>query len=328
MVFGNLHFLRPWWLLALIPLTVILVRLWRYSHAEQHWQAVCEPQLLPYLLIDVQDKLHRYCIALLGCAWFCAVMALSGPSWTQLPQAIYQAQRAQVLVLDVSANMAAEDIKPNRLARARYKVLDILHQSKEQQTGLIVFTGKPFVVSPLTQDAETIAAMVPALTSDIMPVAGSNIGAALRQAAALVKQAGINQGHIILITASQPTLLDNSVAKQLQQQGLQLSILGIGTAVGAPVPNMTADEDTKLAKLDIAGLTRLAAAGDGDYIAFTDTDADIKALLAMQPASSAEAKRTGQSITVWQDQGYWWLLPVLVIAALVFRRGWFERITQ
>ena len=75
--------------------------------------------------------------------------------------------------------MDATDLKPSRLTLARFKVLDILNRTKDGQVGLIVFAGDAFVVSPLTDDVQTIAALVPVLTSDIMPAQGSRIARGL-----------------------------------------------------------------------------------------------------------------------------------------------------
>src|SRR5437016_540869 len=91
-------------------------------------------------------------------------------------------------VLKSRRQMNATDLKPNRLTRAKYKILDLLKQQNEGQTGMLVFSSKPFVVSPLTQDAATIAAMVPMLDLNILPVQGEDIGAGLRKAAEMIKQ--------------------------------------------------------------------------------------------------------------------------------------------
>lgn len=322
---ANLHLLRPWWLLALIPLAWIIARWWRNEYYYSVWQGVCEPHLLPHVLAQGPSA-HRYLVAAFACAWFGIVLALCGPAWEHTQQAIYKAQQAQVIALDMSDNMAAEDIKPNRLARARFKALDLLHQSKEIQTGLIVFSSEPFVVSPITQDAETIAAMVPILRSDILPVTGQNIGAAIEKAAALFQQAGIPQGRIIVVTASSPTAADIAAAEKIFKQGYRLSILGIGTALGAPIPG--GGDTPILAKLDKPGLEKLAQAGGGQYYAFTPSDADVAELLQTQNNNKIKVEKTAETAEQWLDQGYWLLLPVLLLAAFMFRRGWFEELTR
>lgn len=330
MLISHFQLLRPWWLLALIPLTLMLIRLWRNSSAECHWQDVCDPQLLPYLLIGSRQP-RRYCYtAILGFCWLCSVIALSGPTWQRLPLSVYKAQQAQVVVLDLSANMTAADIKPNRLTRARYKLLDMLHHSQEQQTGLIVFTSKPFVVSPLTQDAETIATMVPALSPSIVPVKGEDIGAALTKAAGLFKQASVSKGRIILITASKPTRKDEAIAARIKDEGFKLWVLGVGTALGAPTVSSVFDDGTTtpMARLDRTSLERLARIGGGRYIPFSDTNADVESIVQAAHPNFTDTQKTAQTLEIWVDQGYWWILPILILMGLTFRRGWFESLAQ
>ena len=78
------------------------------------------------------------------------------------------------MVLDLSYSMNSEDLAPSRLARARQKMLDLLVQRKEGQTGLIAYAGDAHIVTPLTDDTPTIANLLPALAPDMMPVPGSD----------------------------------------------------------------------------------------------------------------------------------------------------------
>ncbi|MDE5020693.1 VWA domain-containing protein, partial [Francisella tularensis subsp. holarctica] len=96
------------------------------------------------------------------------------------------------------------DVSPSRLERAKYKIFDILRRIKEGHVGMIVFSSEPFVVSPLTSDANTIENIVTVINSDIVPVQGHNIYKALKKSEQLIEQAGVQQGQIILITDSSP----------------------------------------------------------------------------------------------------------------------------
>ncbi len=96
--------------------------------------------------------------------------------------------------------MDARDLKPSRLQRARFKLLDILAKSREGRTALVVFGGEAHLVSPLTDDSDTIAAMIPALSVDIVPAAGDSLLPALKLAAELLERGGGNGGEILLIS--------------------------------------------------------------------------------------------------------------------------------
>lgn len=88
---------------------------------------------------------------------------------------------SRVIALDVSQSMDTTDVSPSRLERAKYKIFDILRRIKEGQVGMIVFSSEPFVVSPLTSDANTIENLVTVINSDIVPVQGHNIYKALKK---------------------------------------------------------------------------------------------------------------------------------------------------
>jgi len=147
---ANFHFLRPLWLLALLPLAGLQWAMWRRRAASRSWQSVVDPRLLPHLLIGSDARQSRalpFAIALGGVL---AIFALAGPAWRKIEQPVYRQQSALVVALDLSRTMDASDIKPSRLQRAQLKLRDILAQQKEGDTALIVYAATPFAVTPLT----------------------------------------------------------------------------------------------------------------------------------------------------------------------------------
>ena len=183
MSLADFHFIRPFWLLALLPTLGLWIWLRRRKLSQGVWHTVCDAELLPYLLQDSHAKQSQGRLALGACLTFLAIVALAGPTWQRIPMPVFRNASAWVIVLDLSASMDAEDIKPNRLTLARYKIADILKQRKDGQTALIVYAGDAFTVTPLTDDTETIANQLSALNTDIMPEAGSNSAQALAKAA-------------------------------------------------------------------------------------------------------------------------------------------------
>ncbi|MGD8620263.1 MAG: VWA domain-containing protein, partial [Gammaproteobacteria bacterium] len=286
MALPDIHLLRPAWLLALLPLAWGLWRLARGRHGESVWRTLVDAHLLPHLMVGRDGRFKRLPLWLLGFGGIIAIVALAGPVWQRLPQPTYVAQIERVVVLDISRSMNAADMPPSRLAHARFEVLDLLRRFREGQTALIAYGAEPFVVSPLTADSKTIAAQVPSLTTNLLPVKGpKRTGLALQAAADLLQQAGATQGQVILVTDG----LDNSAtaldaARQLRTRGYRLSILGVGTASGAPVPlagggfAKTGADSLTLSKLDSTALRALAAAGGGHYVRATPDDRDIEAL--------------------------------------------------
>ncbi|MEE9452055.1 MAG: VWA domain-containing protein [Gammaproteobacteria bacterium] len=329
----NIHFLRPDWLWLLLPLAMLLMLLWHKQKPSRHWRDICDPHLIPHVVVRFGSGRRHLFLFSLAMTWLFAVTALAGPSWQLVFQSLYKTTSSRVLVLDLSAAMWAEDIVPNRLTRAKYKIRDLIEQSKEGQLGMIAFSGEAYVVSPLTEDAATIEAMLPELTPYIMPVGGSNIAAALNEAAQLLEQAEQTSGEILLITANAASASDLSVAQRLREQGLQISVLGVGTVDGAPIPNergfsLGQEGEITLSRLDPQSLAELARQGGGQYTELTQDGRDITMLLSEQFSEDYQAGEQDQQTEIWQDQGRYFLWLLLPFILLIFRRGWLEAITQ
>jgi len=278
------HFMRPYWLLALLPLFIILWILIHRHLSSGNWAKVCDPELLPHILITQEKKRQKWPFYLLAIAGLLAILALAGPTWERLPQPAFRDTSALVILLDLSHSMDATDIKPSRLVRARFKVADILKQRHEGQTALVVYAGDAFTVTPLTDDTETIASQLSVLKTSLMPSQGSRADIALEKAVALLQQAGQKNGNILLITDG---LNETRYKKAIQKmKHYQISILGIGTPEGAPIPlgNGGFLKDAQgaivIPKLEQNSLHKLAQLGGGIYQAIKNDDSDIKALAA------------------------------------------------
>ena len=98
---AEFHFLRPWWLLALLPLGWLLWYLARSRGDGEAWRRLVDAHLLPGLLVDTGGTSRRLPLALLGLGWLLLSLALAGPTWTRLPQPVYQAQQYRVIALDL-----------------------------------------------------------------------------------------------------------------------------------------------------------------------------------------------------------------------------------
>ncbi|MEI7995113.1 MAG: VWA domain-containing protein, partial [Methylococcaceae bacterium] len=155
MSLAEFHFIRPYWLLAFIPFVVIVALMLRNKLSHGNWSAVCDAELLPYLLQEKAVNQSRWSLTTGAIAALLVIIALAGPTWQRLPSPVFRNESALVIALDLSRSMDAEDIKPSRLIRARYKIADILKQRKDGQTALLVYSGDAFTVTPLTDDNET-----------------------------------------------------------------------------------------------------------------------------------------------------------------------------
>jgi Ca-activated chloride channel family protein len=322
------HFLRPWWLLAFIPALILLALLWKRKASYGSWQKVISPHLLPHLLTGNIVQQSRLPLLMLALCWLLAIVAMAGPTWKQLPQAVQKKVDAQVIVLDLSLSMFAKDLPPSRLMRARLKLTDILNRAQEGVTALVVYSGTPHVVTPLTDDTNTILSMVNSLSPEIMPIKGNDPIAAIEKAIAVLKQGGLNSGRILLMTDGLPANFADKVESLINYQ-TPLSIMGIGTRDGAPIelPDGSFVKQSNgsivIPKLDIATLKQASRQLGGRFSTITTSDDDIDYLLAdgLLP-SEQEIKETSREFDVWDETGHWLVLIILPFAASAYRKGW------
>jgi Ca-activated chloride channel homolog len=306
---ADLHFLRPWWLLALLPLLGLLWRLWRQNPRMQSLRAVCDEHLLVHLLQNKGEHKRQSGLLFLFLSGVLMSVGLAGPTWFRLPLPSYHALQARVLVLDLSPSMLTSDLPPNRLTRAKFKLHDLLQVQQKGQFGLVVFTGEPFVVSPLTEDGNTIDSLLETLTPAIMPVSGQQLDTALEQAGQLIMQAGFAKGQILVLTASTPDKAAITMASKLYNKGIETSIMPVVADKALP-----------------PFFQPLATAGHGLLLPITDTSKDIQQWLHATTDTEQLTLNAQNEIPLWRDEGRWFILPALLFLLPVFWRGWLQRI--
>ena len=271
---------------------------------------------------------NHFPLWLLASGWLLAVLALADPTWEQQPLPLVQTSASRVIVLDLSRSMLAEDLQPSRMVRARFKVEDILSQNEEGQTGLVVFAGDAFSVTPLTRDTDTIRAQLKALEPAIMPTQGSRADLGLLKAQQLLQQAGVENAQVILIADGVEGNKATQAAARLRQSGYRVSVLGAGTEAGAPLPDsrggVTQDASGKplLVRLESAALQSVAQAGGGHYSPLTGNETDINYLLDSLEGSATSWQSDNLQTQQWKEQGPLLAVLLLPLAALAFRRGW------
>lgn len=326
----DFHFLRPLWLLGL-PLGPLLAWcLWRRLHAGVQWRDVCDAHLLPHLLVASATGRRRLPYVILIAATTLALLALAGPAWERLEQPVYRTLNARAVILDLSRSMDATDFHPSRLTRARFKVVDILRRSRDRPVGLVVFAADGFIVTPLTQDANTIISLLPSVDTDIMPAQGSRADLGLEAAGRMLERGGARRGEVILITDGVKGRRAETQAARLRDAGFRVSVLAAGTPEGAPIPVQGGGffKDLKggivVAMTDHDALRAIARAGGGRFASLSNDDADIEHLLSGETLNpwDVDMQAVERTSEAWRDRGPWLLLCVLPLAALAFRRGW------
>lgn len=320
----SFHFSRPW-ALILIPVVIIQV-LWylRFRHASNPWQDRMRPDLQQQLLAKPEKQPSYLLWTMLALSL--TGIALAGPSWSQQSRPALIKQDNLVIVLDLSLSMLAEDLPPNRITRSKQKLQDLLRQRKEGMTALVVYSGDAHTVTPLTQDTATIRNLLPALDPLMMPKLGSAAEVGISKAVELVRQSGFQKARLLLITDGLDQSAQQGIRKQLPKS-MSLSIMSVGTEAGAPIPldDQGFVKDQKgnviISQLDQSALDSFADSVQALIHPITLDEEDLNYLLPVE-IDQQQIKETQAQLPLWIEQGHWFLLPVLPLVALAFRRNW------
>ena len=327
MIETEFHFLRAGWI-VLIPIAILLIFFFkRRMLTIGNWEKLIDKRLLPYVMSRRQLSDNQYKWWLISLISVLSIIALAGPTWERIEQPSFRTDQSLVIALDLSRSMNAQDITPNRLTRAKLKILDILERRQGAQVALIVYSANAFTVTPLTSDTDTIIALINSIDTSIMPSRGSYPALAIDKGLQLLNQASVSNGEIILVTDGGITSDSYSSAQKLRDEGYRLSALGIGSMNGAPIPKETGGFITDntgqitISRLEVDDLKDLVEIGGGNYTSITSNDQDIDTLLSEVYSAVRESD---DSVTTdqWKEFGPWLLLIIVPFGSLLFRKGW------
>lgn len=324
------HFIRPYWLFALLPLALLLIALRQHNRRQSGWQSVLAGHLYQHLIATNSATGKRPPLYLLALGWLLGTLALAGPTWQTLPQPVYQLNTGKVVVMDMSLSMRATDVSPDRLSRARFKSIDLINAITEGETGLVAYAGDAFTISPLSTDAQNLTTLIPSLTPEIMPIPGSEPYLGLQAAIDLLSNAGYGKGEIFWITDGIEAAQVEEVRQLITSSPYRLSILAIGTEEGAPISLADGEllKDARgaivIPRLNSERLRGLARSGGGRFVSMQADDSDIRYLMEqtlIDRDGSESADDDTQGGDQWREMGPYLLLLLLPIAAYSFRRG-------
>lgn len=323
----DFHLLRPWWLLAILPVLALWLLWLRRRRIAARWQQSIDAPLLAALLEDTprQATGRRHTGLLLLVA---SILGLAGPTFERLPQPVEQKADALVIALDLSLSMYARDVQPTRLTRAKQKIVDVLRQRQEGYTALVAWAGTAHAVTPLTDDTETIENLLESLEPAMMPVPGSRPGAALEKIHELFTNAHLGQGRILFVTDGIDDLGD---VTDWRNRAFPISVLGVGTPDGGSIPLdfveqpgrflTTQEGEVITARLDDARLRQAAELSYGNYAPMELGDGDLAAVLGTTLPGEEKSEELEREFDLWHDLGYWLAIMALPLMLFGFRKG-------
>lgn len=305
--FDAFHFIRPLWLLLLVP-GLLLPALWlRRQDLSRQLEGVIAAHLLRHLLVNPQEHQRLRPVHLAGGLLVLGGLAAAGPTWVQDRPGFLENRAPLVIALDLSASMDSRDVAPSRLGLAKEKLQALIQRRAGARTALIAYAGTAHVVMPPTQDPALLDSFLQALSSDLIAEQAKDVLGVIDET--LRVMGPDTPATLLLVTDGGDAAQFPHIRQRLADARLQVLVLAAGG--GNP----------QQAGFDADALKRLASAADAPLGSFTagDDDLDWVQLHAQQHFQAAN----DDSQTVrWKDAGYWLCWPLLVLAGLAVRRGW------
>jgi len=318
MKFGDISNFHLLW--ALIPFLFFLV--WGNRKKYELLVRFCGENLFSKLVspdFREQLKLRTTCLTF---TFLFLLLALTRPQWGYQWENINQEGVDIIIALDVSRSMLAEDIKPNRLERAKRKISDLLDMLKGDRVGLVAFAGTSFVQCPLTLDYSAARIFLNAIDTNLIPVQGTALGDALRKSIKAFRTEEKKSKAIILITDGEDqTGQAMEAAKEAREAGVKVYTIGIGKEIGAPLPNpnqkggflKNEEGEVILTKLDEITLQKISLETGGSYVRSVTGDIDLKTIYLDQISQNLEKKKfKSERRKIWQERFQWFIFPALL----------------
>ncbi|CAM3010449.1 VWA domain-containing protein [Pseudomonas plecoglossicida] len=323
---GAFHFLRPLWLLLMLP-GVLLPLLWLRRHdLRRQLDGIIAPHLVAHLLITPQEKRRLRPVHLLGAILIFGALAAAGPTWEQDLPDFLDDRAPLILAVDLSPSMDADDVPPSRLAAVRHTLHDLVMRRGGARTALVAYAGSAHLVLPATDDPALLDTFIQALATDLMGKPGKDALGAIDQALRLL-DAEKAPGSLVLLTDGADASQFDAIAKRLAGSPLQVLVLAVGSQSSGPLrdaqglPRLDAQGRPVQGDFDSQGLQGLAKAAGAPLgsLSLNDDDLDwieLHAQRHFKAASGLDAQLH------WKDAGYWLCWPLLLLVLFSVRRGW------
>ena len=297
------HFLRPMWLLAILP----LLGIWWYARPKKANSASVQTGIAPHLAkaLEVGQEKGQRLFPIDGVALMGALLsvAAAGPTWSRLPNPLVADTAPMVVALKVTPSMETPDLAPTRLDRAKFKVLDLIGTRAGARTGLVAYSGTAHRVAPLTEDPNILRPLLEGLSPAVMPVEGNDAGAALDLAVD------------VLSTAEDPGAI----------------LFALDDLDPVDIATLNATRDTPrppiiflAAAPERLALPQLDQVSDATVVRIAPDDTDLAAI-ERALKSAHRAALAGDDRLQWNDRGWWLAWPVALLVAIWFRQGWTMR---
>lgn len=320
---GDFHFLRPWWLLAIVVAGALVWLVNRRSDVRSRWKGVIAPHLLDYLIAEGRETRRLQPVYAVAGLMALGAVAAAGPTWQRQQPPFVEDKAPLVLVVDLSQTMDAVDITPSRLERLKLKIRDILNLRPGARTAVFAYAGSAHMVLPLTDDAKLVQTYVNSLATRIMPVQGKDTVKALEFVERSIGEEETPGTLLFLTDGIEASALD---AFKNHSGKNEIMVLAVGTPEGGPIKMddgqyLTSSSGARvIARLDVDQLNAFKREAGVQLATITLDDSDVRWIAARIQTHLQSKLAEGDA--VWRDAGWWLLIPIVLMSAFWFRRGW------
>ncbi len=324
MTFAHPNFLIT---LLLVPLFAVFL-MWANNRRKADLSRLGERTLIDKLSAGINWQGRRWRSLLWLAALTLAIVAIARPQWGTEVQTVEQEGLQVMVALDVSQSMLAEDTKPNRLARAKLEISDLMNRLNGDEIGLVVFSGASFIQFPLTSDYNTARMYLDGANPNVISRPGTAIGDAIRTAVNGFDESLDSQKVLLVISDGEDAETDPiAAAQEAADAGVLIYTIGFGTPEGEPVPVLdqagnvvdykrNAQGEVILSKLDETTLQEIAQIGGGQYYRAAADAGELDSLLAeLDTLQIARLESRFDTRMIERYQGFLLAALVLLIIA-------------
>lgn len=323
-LFQSIYFSHPYFILGLMLPIVIMIASYLFNFYTSN--RYCDKALLSWVLVKNKKNITRKFLVTKVApvlAWILLCIAISGPrinidERSLEPGRIFN--NAAVFVLDVSASMLAEDVYPNRIAKAKLAIESMLLNSNNFLFSLVIFSHNAHVVIPLTYDNNVIREVLASIQPGMLPVAGSNYTSGLKLASQQLNLSDAKNKSIILF--SDGDFDEKTPYADLKDlNDIPVNVFGVGTQEGQPIPStnggwLSVDNKPIFSQLNIVNLTTISNKHNGTYKTLNAQLQQENFNLLKFSGHTSSKISSNKTIIVWKQIYNWFLIPAIILFLL------------
>ncbi|AGA80757.1 VWA domain-containing protein [Echinicola vietnamensis] len=321
------HFLRPTLLWGFAGVGLLLVLGLANLQERMPWKKHIAPHLRPFMIAKGSGRMKLIMHLLMVFGLSLGVLALAGPTWKKVEVPGQVLETPMVILLDLSQSMLADDIQPNRLERAKFKVADLLDARPGARVALVGYAGTAHTIVPLTSDYNIIKSHIETLSPKVMPFRGSDLSKGLALADSLMAVTAA-PGTVLLLSDDFSEETFKTIQGFMTSRKGRLEIMPFNTPSGGEVPayagsgSLTVGGKAVHSAMDATVLSQLGSLENCRVHTLTLDDSDVKWIAEHVRENLRFTEEPEEKQDQWRDAGLLLVIPAALILLMWFRRGW------